>query len=142
MTPGKLKVPGMILFLLGLLTGLSIMLFKNPRMGLAAHLKAILNGIFLVVAGIIWDEIKISASLKMFCLVSLLYGTYANWLFTLLSAIWGTSKMTPLSGSGYSGSNIQESIISAGLITVALTMIFSLVVIIYGLREKIAKCSR
>lgn len=89
MTPGKLKVPGMILFLLGLLTGLSIMLFKNPRMGLAAHLEAILNGIFLVVAGIIWDEIKISASLKMFCLVSLLYGTYANWLFTLLSAIWG-----------------------------------------------------
>ncbi len=142
MTPGKLKMSGMILFLLGLLTGLMIMFLKNPRMGLAAHLEGVFNGVFLVVAGIIWDEIKVSARLKMLCWVSLLYGTFANWFFTLLSAIWGTSKMTPLSGSGYSGSTFQESVISAGLISVAITMIFSLVVIIYGLREKVSRSSQ
>ena len=29
-------------------------------------------------------------------------GTYINWVFTLLSGILGTSRLTPLAGSGFS----------------------------------------
>ena len=39
---------GMFLFLLGLLTGLAEQQFTNMRMGLAAHLEGVINGIFLV----------------------------------------------------------------------------------------------
>jgi len=128
---------GMLLFLLGLLTGLLIMEMKNTRMGLAAHLEGIMNGTFLVVAGFVWNELKISAGLRKILFWTLLYGTFVNWLFTLLSAILGTSRMTPISGAGYSGTELNENLVSAGLVTVALTMVFSLAVIIYGLRGKV-----
>ncbi|MCW2799587.1 MAG: hab, partial [Aeromicrobium sp.] len=40
---------GLILFLLGLLTGLAIPALKNPRMGLAGHMVGMTNGPFLIV---------------------------------------------------------------------------------------------
>ncbi|MBP6287989.1 MAG: hypothetical protein KTQ13_09305 [Ferruginibacter sp.] len=136
-TSRRLKMLGMLLFLLGLLTGLLIMEMKNTRMGLAAHLEGIMNGTFLVVAGFVWNELRISAGLRKTVFWTLLYGTFVNWLFTLLSAILGTSRMTPISGAGYSGTELNENLVSAGLVTVALTMVFSLAVIIYGLRGKV-----
>lgn len=136
-TSRKLKMLGMLLFLLGLITGFIIMSLKNPRMGLAAHLEGVMNGTFLVVVGFIWHELKLSEGLKKILFWTLVYGTFVNWLSTLLSAIFGTSKTTPISGAGYVGSAIQENIVTGGLVTVGLTMVFSLVVIIYGLRGKI-----
>lgn len=126
----------MLLFLLGLITGLMIMQLKNARMGLAAHLEAVMNGTFLVVAGFLWTELKISITLKKVLFFTLIYGTFMNWLSTLLAAIFGTSKMTPISGTGHAGAEWQEMLVSAGLITVGLTMVFSLVVIVYGLRGR------
>jgi len=135
-TSRQLKLTGMFLFLLGLVSGLMMTLLKNPRMGLAAHLEGVMNGMFLVVAGIIWEEITLSVRLKKWCSFSLLYGCFANWFFTLLSAIWGTSKMTPVAGAGFSGATLPENLVAAGFVSVALTMVFSLVLIIYGLSRK------
>lgn len=42
---------GLLLFLSGLLTGLIIPFFKNPRMGLSAHLEGVMNGMFLILLG-------------------------------------------------------------------------------------------
>lgn len=125
----------MILFLLGLLTGLVTANFRNPRMGLSAHMEGILNGIFLVIAGIIWDELRISKSLGKITFITLIYGTYINWLTTLFAAYLGTSNMTPLTGEGFRGTNFQEQLVTGGFISVGLTMLFSLIVIIYGLRK-------
>lgn len=124
----------MFLFLLGLITGLIMSSIKNQRMGLAAHLEGVMNGTFLVAAGLIWKDLVLAQGLKKIVLVTLLYGTFVNWLITLLAAVLGTSKMTPLAGRGFIGTNTQEFIVSMGFISVGLTMIFSLVVIIYGLR--------
>jgi hydroxylaminobenzene mutase len=135
-TSRQLKMLGMVLFLLGLITGLAVMNTKNPRMGLAAHLEGVMNGTFLVVAGFVWNELKISIGLKKILFCTLLYGTFVNWLSTLLAAIFGTSKTTPLAGAGYVGTALQENIVTAGLISIALAMVFSLAVIIYGLRGK------
>ncbi len=41
----------MFLFLIGLLTGFVEPQFTNVRMGLAAHLEGVMNGIFLVALG-------------------------------------------------------------------------------------------
>jgi len=125
----------MILFLLGLLTGLVIANFRNPRMGLSAHMEGILNGIFLVIAGIIWDELRISSSLRTVTFITLMYGTYVNWMTTLFAAYLGTSNMTPITGASFHGTNVQEYLITGGFISVGLTMLFSLIVIIYGLRK-------
>jgi hydroxylaminobenzene mutase len=133
-TSRKLKMLGMLLFLLGLVTGFVIMNVRNPRMGLAAHLEAVMNGTFLVVAGLIWRDLKISDQLRKILFLTLIYGTFANWFFTLLSAYFGTSKMTPLSGATFTGTDLQEKIIAGGLISLSLAIVFSLVVIVYGLR--------
>lgn len=126
----------MFLFLVGLITGFFIMNFTNPKMALAAHLEGVMNGTFLVVAGFIWKELQITDRLRKILYGTILYGTFANWFFSLLSAVFGTSNTTPLSGAGYTGTPIQETLVTAGLASVGITMVFSLVVIVYGLRGK------
>lgn len=132
----RLKMLGMLLFLLGLLTGFVIMQLKNSRMGLAAHLEGVMNGTFLVVAGFVWNELTINDRLKKVLYWTLIYGTFVNWLCTLLAAVFGTSQMTPISGAGYTGTVFHENLVSIGLATVGLTMVFSLVVMVYGLRGR------
>src|SRR5262249_42672120 len=80
---------GMLLFLLGLLTGLAEQRFTNVRMGLAAHLEGVMNGIFLVALGAIWTEVKLPSPAKVMAYWTALYGTYANWLTTTLAAVFG-----------------------------------------------------
>jgi hydroxylaminobenzene mutase len=133
----KLKMLGMLLFLLGLITGFAMPNLRNHRMGLAAHLEGVMNGTFLVVAGLIWSELRISETFKKVTFWTLVYGTFVNWFVTLLAACLGTSRMTPLTGQGYFGTPIQENIVTGGFISVGLTMVFSLVVIVYGLRGKL-----
>jgi hypothetical protein len=50
---------GLVLFLLGLLTGFAVPALKNPRMALSSHLEAILNGIFLVLLGLLWPHVDL-----------------------------------------------------------------------------------
>ena len=49
----RLMWHGVLLFLLGLLTGLVEQRFTNVRMGLAAHLEGLMNGTFLIALGAI-----------------------------------------------------------------------------------------
>ena len=65
-----------------------------------------------------------------------MYGTFVNWLVTMLAAYFGTSHMTPITGQGFTGTPLHENIITGGFITVGLTMVFSLLVIVYGLSGK------
>lgn len=132
----QLKLLGMILFLLGLIAGLTLMNFKNPRMGLSAHLEGVMNGLFLVVAGIIWQDLQLPARLQNILYATLLYGTFANFTFTLLSAILGTSKTTPIAGAGYSGTMATENFVTAGLVSVGLSMLVALGLLCYGLGRK------
>ena len=86
---------GMFLLLLGLVTGLMEQKFTNPRMGLAAHLEGVLNGILLVALGSVWNEVRLSPRSKSATYWGVLYGTYANWAVTTLAAIFGTAAMSP-----------------------------------------------
>jgi len=130
----KLKMLGMFLFLLGLITGFLMMNIKNPKMGLAAHMEGVMNGTFLIAAGLIWNELTLNKNLKAAAYWTLIYGTFVNWFVTLLSAYFGTSKMTPISGQGFVGTDMQENIVRIGYITVGLTMLFSVFVMTFGLR--------
>jgi hydroxylaminobenzene mutase len=137
----RLKLLGMFLFLLGLITGFLMMNIKNPKMGLAAHMEGVMNGTFLIAVGLIWSELKLNNKLKTAAYGTLIYGTFVNWFVTLLSAYFGTSKMTPISGQGFVGTDLQENIVRVGYITVGLTMLFSVIVMTYGLRGKIQTTS-
>lgn len=133
-TPRRLKFLGMFLFLLGLITGLALMNFTNPRMALSAHLEGIMNGLFLIAAGFLWNELKLSTGLMKAAYWLLLYGTFANWSFTFLSALLGTSKITPIAGAGHAGTATQEAILTAGFTSVGISMVFAVSILLYGLR--------
>jgi hypothetical protein len=56
----KLQFFGVLLFFLGFVVGLFVPMMANPRMGLSSHLEGVLNGIFLIVLGLIWNQLEIS----------------------------------------------------------------------------------
>ena len=87
---------GFVLFLLGLLTGFAIPAMLNPRAGLAAHLEGVLNGMFLLIAGLAWTELRLTERAGRVLSGLLLFGTYANWVAVTASGILGTSKGTPI----------------------------------------------
>jgi (hydroxyamino)benzene mutase len=126
---------GMFLFSLGLLTGLVEQQFSNPRMGLAAHLEGVTNGIFLVALGAVWMEVRLSPRLKAGAYWSTLYGTYVNWAITTLAAGFGAASLSPITGAGHSALPWQETVVTFGFITVGIAMIAASVLILWGLRR-------
>ncbi|MEO6945930.1 MAG: hydrogenase [Nitrobacter sp.] len=127
---------GMFLFLLGLLTGLAEQQFTNPRMGLAAHLEGLMNGIFLIALGAVWLAVGLSVTLKAWTYWIVLYGTYANWAMTTLAAILGVASLSPITGAGHSAPPWQELSITVGFGTVGIAMIASSILILWGLRRQ------
>lgn len=133
----KLIRYGILLFLFGLITGFVIPAMQNPRMGLSSHLEGILNGILLIVFGLIWSKLILSDKLQKWTYSLALFGTFANWLTTLLAAIWGAgSEMMPIAGMKMNGNLIQEIIIKFGLLSLSISMIVVCLLILWGLKEK------
>jgi hydroxylaminobenzene mutase len=125
----------MFLFLLGLLTGFVEQKFKNPRMGLAAHLEGLMNGTFLVVLGAAWTEVRLSLRMEAVAYWSALYGTYANWVVTTLAAIFGTAALSPITAAGYSAQPWQEGVVTFGFMSVGIVIIATCILVLYGLRR-------
>lgn len=126
---------GMFLFLLGLLTGVAEAKFRNPRMGLAAHLEGVMNGTFLLALGAAWTEVKLTPRWKSAAYWIVLFGAYANWAVTTLAAIFGTGALTPIAAAGYRALSWQETVITIGFSIVAVAMVVSTILILWGLRR-------
>ena len=126
---------GMFLFLLGLFTGLAEPQFANTRMGLAAHLEGVMNGTFLLALGAVWGSIALSANVKNATWWLALYGTYANWGVTTLAAIFGTGALSPIAAPGFSAQPWQETLVTAGFISVGIAIIAASVLLLWGLRR-------
>ncbi|HEY8686491.1 MAG TPA: hydrogenase [Chloroflexota bacterium] len=125
---------GVLLFLIGLLTGLVIPRFANPRMALASHLEGVLNGIFLMVLGLLWHRLNLPNGWLVLTFWLAVYGSFANWLTTLLAAYWGAGKLMPIAAMGRQGSSTQEGAIRFLLTSLSLAMIAVCVLVIVGLR--------
>jgi (hydroxyamino)benzene mutase len=132
----RLMWHGMFLFLLGLLTGFVEQRFANERMGLAAHLEGVMNGTFLVALGAIWTEVRLRPMAKATAYWTALYGTYVNWLVTTLAAIFGTAALSPITAAGHNGQPWQESLVTAGFLSVGIVIVASSVLVLWGLRAK------
>lgn len=127
---------GMFLFLLGLLTGLIETQFANVRMGLAAHLEGVMNGIFLLALGAIWGSVKLSPTWTGFAFYSALYGTYGNWFFTVLAASFATGALSPITAAGKTATPWQESLVTIGFTSVGVSIIVAALMVLWGLRKK------
>lgn len=135
-TSRNIIAAGATLFLLGLLTGFLIPGVENPRMGLASHLEGVMNGTFLIAVGAVWHFLALPVTLQALAFWTLIYGSYANWLFVSLAAILGTSDITPIAGEGYSGLPWQEALITVGLSSVGVAMVVGCGILVFGLIKK------
>ncbi len=94
----KLVLFGLILFLLGLLVGLFVQNMANPRMALAAHLEGLMNGMFLMILGLIWNRLVLSKIVFNVAFWLTVYGTFANLIAVVIAAMTGFGKMMPIAG--------------------------------------------
>jgi hydroxylaminobenzene mutase len=124
---------GLILFLLGLVTGLAIPALKNPRMGLASHLQGMTNGPFLIVIGLLWPHLNLAHIWQVVTVALLTYGTYANWLATQLAAIWGAGrKFAPGAAGAHVASVAKEGLVNFLLVSLAPAMIAASIILVVG----------
>lgn len=131
---------GVALFLLGLVTGLAVSATANPRMALASHIEAVMNGTFLIALGLLWPRLVLSPRQMAVAFWLAIYGTFANWAATLLAAIWGAGNgMMPQAAQGRAGTQLQEMVINTLLATLALAMIGACVLVLAGLRPQKAQ---
>jgi hydroxylaminobenzene mutase len=128
-----LFVLGLVLFLLGLLTGVAVPALRNPRMGVASHLQGMTNGPFLVVVGLMWPHLDLSHGWEIVTVVLLTYGTYANWLATQLGAIWGAGhKFAPGATGDHRSSVSKERVVDLLLFMLAPAMLAATVLLVVG----------
>lgn len=101
---------GVLLFLLGLLTGFAIPALKVPRIGLSAHLAATQMGVALIAFGFLWERLTFwngwSAPLAHVLWISF----YIVWAAILLGGIWGTGRALPIAGAGHVAAKWQEQL--------------------------------
>ncbi len=71
---------GTLLFLLGLLTGLLLAMAPgvadNPRGVLAGHIAGVLQGMFLIIVGLMADRVRLSTRATTVCAALLLYAAF------------------------------------------------------------------
>ena len=126
---------GALLFLLGLVVGLAVPGFAVPRLGLSTHLLGIMQGTFLMAAGQLWPRLRISRPLSRIGHRLAIYGCLAAWTANLLAATWGAgASMLPLAAGGARGSAVQELAIRALLVSAALSLLATAVLLVWGLR--------
>jgi (hydroxyamino)benzene mutase len=135
----RLMWHGMFLFLLGLFTGFVEPHVANVRMGLAAHLEGVMNGIFLLALGAAWNEVVLAPKVKAAAYWGALYSTYANWAFTLLAAVFGTGALSAITAPGRHGLPWQESLVMAGFMSVGIVVVLTSLIVLWGLRRRVAR---
>ena len=133
---------GVLLFMLGLIIGLFVPLFANPRMGLSSHIEGILNGIFLIVLGLIWYKIELPDVWLKFTFWLALYGTFANCLGMFIAAVLNAGKSLTVAANGQEGTPVAEGIITFILVSLSLAMLAACVTILIGLVRNMKGNSR
>ena len=145
-TDDRLLFLGALLFFLSLVTGLLLAaapaFVANPRGLLAGHLEAAMNGLFLMLVALFLPRLQLGAGAARTCRATLVYGAYANWVFTSLAGILGTSAATPIAGAGHQGTPLAEQVIQVGLASVALATVVAAVLLLVGLRNGLAPDAR
>jgi hydroxylaminobenzene mutase len=136
----RLILLGVLLFLFGLIIGFFIPILTNQRMGLSAHLEGIMNGMFLIILGLIWNKIAVNEKLLTTIFWLSIYGSFANFAAVTFAAITGAGKMMPLAG-GKEGTPIVEGVISLLLITLSLAMVIVCIIVLIGLYKYVRQPS-
>jgi len=110
-----LCLAGVLLFLLGLLTGFAIPAVRTPRIGLSAHLTGVQSGTFLIAMGLLWPHLDLGVWSDMVG-YALWLSLYSLWLSLVLAAIFGAGYGLPIAGQGITTTRGKQAVVSILLI--------------------------
>jgi (hydroxyamino)benzene mutase len=131
---------GVLLFFFALLVGLVVPMFAVPRLGLSTHLLGLMQGLFLVVLGLLWPKLRLTRMLGGWGVVLAVYGCFAAWTANLSAAIWGAGNtMLPIAAGASHGTALQEAIVSVALRSAAVSLIAAAGLVLWGLRTSIGE---
>ena len=130
---------GVLLFLLGLVVGLIIPILANPRMGLSSHLEGIMNGMFLILLGLIWNKVSLSPKWLKITFWMAIYGTFVNWFGILFAAVFDAGEMLGIVAEGKKGTPLAEGIVTFSLLSLTVAMLFVCVAILIGLKKNMSE---
>ena len=131
----KLLFLGLLLFLIGLIIGMIVPLFANPRLGVSSHIEGVLNGIFLIVLGLIWHKVDLSLKWLKITFYLAIYGTFVNCFGILIAAIFNAGKMLGIAANGQEGAPLVEGIVSFCLISLSIAMVIVSIALLVGLKR-------
>jgi (hydroxyamino)benzene mutase len=126
---------GFFLFLLGLLVGLIVPLFASPRLAVSSHIEGVLNGIFLIVLGLVWHKLALSDQTLKITFWLALYGTFANWFAMLVAAVFNAGKMLGVVAGGTEGPPLAEAVVAFFLVTLSIAMVIICITVLVGLKK-------
>jgi (hydroxyamino)benzene mutase len=129
----RLIFSGMLLFFLALLVGLGAPLLANPRLGISCHVEGVLNGIFLVVLGLIWKRIALADIWLVITFWLSVYGTFSNWLGYLIAAIYNAGRHLSIASAGHQGPPLADDVVDFLLVTLTISMLTICTTVIIGL---------
>ena len=131
-----LKRTGVGLFLVAALLGFAIPHFTVPRLALSGHIVALLQGIFLVVVGLLWPKLSLSKMQARAAVWLLIYQSIAAPLANLLAATWGAgNSVISIAAGPAHGTTAQEVVINLGLRSAGAALILGLLLVLWGLRR-------
>lgn len=132
----RLILYGVVLFLFGLITQMLMYWVVNPRMALSAHLVALISGTFLIVLGLIRDQMDLPGPLARVAFWVFVYSTYSAWGSMFVASIFGTSRSTPFASAGITGAALwQETIVDLIYMSFFVTIVLTCLIALYGLRR-------
>ena len=131
----RLFFQGMLLVVAGLVIGVVVPAFANPRMGLSAHTGMLMNGILVIAMGAFWGRLAMTTRAETIAWWLLVAGSWINSVGLVLAAALGTTLTTPLHGSGHAGSAVAEAVVGALLVVGGIATLVACAMAAWGLRE-------
>ena len=94
-----------------------------------------MNGMSLMLVALFLPRVRLGGWQARTCRAALLYGAFANWVFTSLAGILGTSMSTPIAGAGHEASAATEMLVQVGLVSVAFATLVGWGLLLAALRH-------
>ena len=133
--PRRVLWHGTLLVLIGLATGGFLQRFASPRLALSAHVGGVMNGTLIMVVGLAWSELALSAGIARVLFWCLVGSGYLNWVGLVVAAALGTTRTTPLLGDGVPAAAWEEALVGLCLVAGAIGTLGAVGIVLFGLRR-------
>ena len=99
---------GVLLFVMGLVTGFAIPAFRSSRIGLSAHLTGLQSGTALIAFGFLWPRVAFWPGWDVPLAYAVWISFYLLFFALVLGAVWGTGRSLPIAGGSMKAQPWQE----------------------------------